>query len=85
MTSYNLLEVEHVAANGIFCPDAIFHVCERVVDSCKHGDGDGVDRVDGDQVCLAVLANVEEGVEVWGPHLETILFDVLSVMEESPD
>ena len=81
MTSMDLLVMDNIVANLVPGPLGIGGVGQDVLDTCEDSDGDSVDVLERDQVCRPLLVGVDQICVVVREDLESILLQVLRVVQ----
>lgn len=82
MASIDLLVVDDVVADCVAGPARISEVSQNVLSAGEHGNRDASDVLEGNEVRRPMREN--SGVVI-GPDLETILFQVLGVVQNRLD
>lgn len=75
------LVVLYSTANGLGSPSRVNGVSQGVDVADKHRDGNSFDVLNRNQRCGPLVADVEKGMVVGGPLLETVFFEVLCVVQ----
>jgi len=85
MASSDLFVTNDSVANGIGCPLGISGICKDILFSSEDGDWNLADVLNWNLVSDLLLAMVEDISVIIGPNLESILSNVLSIVEKSLD
>ena len=83
VTGVDLLVVDNVVTDLVAGPLSISGVRQDVLNASEHGDGHSADILKWDQVGLPLAAN--DVIVVVSVHLETVLFQVLGVVQNRFD
>ena len=83
MTSLNLFVMDDVVADLIASPTGVSNISERVLRSCEHSDRH-ISDIGELKLCSLSLSSEDVSVVI-SEHLESVFFQVLSVVQDGLD